>query len=63
MQNVIRFVACCGVSAVFAILVPLVATAHEHRDLVGGQYEVTIGFITEPAFVAEMGRYQLGSGA
>src|SRR5829696_1470282 len=41
------------VAAALAALVPALTAAHEHRELVNGQYEVSIGFIEEPAFVGE----------
>ena len=40
------------------VVVALLATAgvesaHEHRELVDGQYEITVGFINEPAVAEE----------
>jgi hypothetical protein len=32
---------------------PPAALAHEHRDIAGGKYELTVGFITEPALQNE----------
>ena len=43
----------CVAAALVAAFLPLVASAHEHREIVNGQYEVTIGFIEEPAFAGE----------
>jgi len=36
------------------ILAPLATGAHEHREVADGQYELTIGFMAEPALVGEM---------
>jgi len=45
--------AACGVAVVFLMLGALSVRAHEHREVANGQYAITIGFITEPAFVNE----------
>ncbi len=29
----------------------ITAIAHEHREVADGQYELTVGFLNEPAFV------------
>lgn len=46
-----------GISAValvaMLVLMPLAANAHEHRHVVDEQYELTVGFLEEPAFVGE----------
>ena len=51
MQRIVRIAASCGVAAVFLALLPLVASAHEQREVAGGQYELVVGFLDEPAFV------------
>ncbi len=43
----------CGAAVLLAVLLPLTAAAHEHREVAGGQYELTVGFLDEPAFVGE----------
>jgi len=43
----------CAAATLFAAVLPLTASAHEHREVAGGQYEMTVGFIDEPAFVGE----------
>ncbi|MDQ3693751.1 MAG: hypothetical protein M3464_08990 [Chloroflexota bacterium] len=43
----------CGAVALFLLLLPLGALAHEGRELIGGQYEVEVGFIDEPAYLGE----------
>jgi hypothetical protein len=40
-----------GLVTVVALLLPALVTAHEHREVAGGQYELTVGFLNEPAFV------------
>ena len=50
MQRVIRFIACCGLVGVFAVLLPLVASAHEHRNVANNKYVMIVGFLDEPAF-------------
>jgi hypothetical protein len=53
MQRIARLAASLGVAAVLGLLVPVVASAHEGREVANGQYEVVIGFLDEPAFVGE----------
>jgi hypothetical protein len=53
MQRIIRVAACSGLVSVLAAALPLGAAAHEHRDILNGQYEIVIGFLDEPAFVGE----------
>ena len=43
----------CAAAVLVAALLPLAAAAHEHREVAGGQYEMSVGFIEEPAFVGE----------
>ena len=52
MPSIFRLAGCGVVTALVALL-PLTTAAHEHRELGNGQYDVTIGFIEEPAFVGE----------
>ena len=51
MQRIVRIAASCGVVAVFLTLFPLAASGHEQREVAGGQYELVVGFLDEPAFV------------
>ena len=53
MRIAIRFLALLVVVAVAASLSGPRASAHEVRVVGGGQYEVVIGFLDEPAFVGE----------
>ena len=53
MYRIVRTALRGGLVAVLILLVPIVASAHESRELGGGQYQVEIGFIDEPAFVGE----------
>ena len=51
MQRIIHLAASCGLVILFAALLPFVANAHERREVADGQYELTVGFLDEPAFV------------
>lgn len=53
MQRTLRAAMTLGVVALLLALTPLVASAHEQRELADGQYEMVVGFIDEPAFVRE----------
>ena len=53
MKRMSRLAASCGMVALFALVLPLGASAHEHRDIAGGQYSVVVGFLNEPAFAGE----------
>lgn len=53
MMRTASVIARCGFIALFVALLPLGAHAHERRELVGGQYEVEVGFIDEPVYVGE----------
>ncbi len=53
MQRFARLAASLGVAAVLGLLVPVVASAHEGREVANGQYEIVVGFFDEPAFVGE----------
>ena len=35
------------------VLMPLTGSAHEHQMVLDDQYELTVGFLAEPAFVGE----------
>ncbi len=37
-----------------ALLVPATASAHERRDLLGGKYQATVGFLNEPAYDGQL---------
>ena len=51
--RIARVILGCATAALLVALLPVAASAHERRELVGGRYELTIGFIDEPAFVGE----------
>ena len=53
MMRTLSVIARCAIVALFLGLLPLGAQAHERRELVGGQYEIEVGFIDEPAYVGE----------
>ena len=53
MERIIRLAAGGGVVATLIALLPLAAAAHERREVAGGQYELVVGFLDEPAFVGE----------
>lgn len=36
--------------AAIALLMPMIASAHEHRELADGRYSVVVGFSSEPAY-------------
>jgi hypothetical protein len=48
-----RIAALSGVLAAVALVLPLGAAAHEHRDVLNDQYSMTVGFLAEPAFAGE----------
>ena len=37
-----------------ALLAPATASAHERRDLLGGKYQVVVGFLDEPAYDGQL---------
>lgn len=39
--------------AAFALLLPMVASAHEHREIDNGKYTFVVGFLNEPAFAGQ----------
>lgn len=53
MQRLLKY----GISALalvaMLVVMPLITNAHEHRNVVDDQYELTVGFLEEPAFVGE----------
>jgi hypothetical protein len=53
MQRLLKY----GISALalvaMLVVMPLIANAHEHRHVVDEKYELTVGFLEEPAFVGE----------
>ena len=51
--RVSRVAALGGLLIALALVAPLGASAHEHRDVVNGQYSLVVGFLEEPAFVGE----------
>jgi hypothetical protein len=51
MRRNTRSLLMLGILAIAALLLPAVITAHEHRQVADGQYELTVGFLNEPAFV------------
>ncbi len=53
MPRILSVIVRCGLVALFLALLPPGALAHEGRELIGGQYEIEIGFIDEPAYVGE----------
>ena len=53
MQSFLRNSGTIAVALTLTLLLTSSAMAHEHREILGGQYEITIGFLEEPAFVGE----------
>lgn len=53
MQPLLRRIGAFAAVLVLALVLAVPALAHEHREILDGQYEVTIGFLEEPAFVGE----------
>ncbi len=51
MHRIIRLLASLGLALVLATTFVSVGSAHEHREVADGQYELTIGFLDEPAYV------------
>lgn len=51
MTTKLRTIAGCGAALLIAALFPFFVAAHEHRDVADGQYELTVGFLEEPAYV------------
>ena len=53
MKRMSRLAASCGLIAVIALVLPFQVSAHEQRDIAGGQYSMVVGFLDEPAFAGE----------
>ena len=53
MLRMIRKNPAFALVAILLVLTPFVTTAHEHREVADGQYELTVGFLEEPAYVNE----------
>lgn len=53
MQSLLRRAGAMIATVILLLVMAVPAIAHEHREILGGQYEVTIGFLEEPAFVGE----------
>jgi hypothetical protein len=51
MHRILKTVMAFAAIALIAALIPTIAAAHEHREVADGQYELTVGFLNEPAFV------------
>ncbi len=51
MHRIIRLLASVGLALTLATTFVSVGSAHEHREVADGQYELTIGFLDEPAYV------------
>jgi hypothetical protein len=50
MRRSIRAAAGWGLALLSLVAWPLVASAHEHRTIANGQYNVVVGFLDEPSF-------------
>jgi hypothetical protein len=55
MHRFTRLAAVCGLalSTVLLLVAPLVAQAHEVRQLADGKYQIVVGFIDEPVFAGD----------
>ena len=54
MRRLTSFATIGGVALACALVAfPLVADAHESRDIVGGKYHIVIGFMNEPVFAGD----------
>jgi len=53
MQRLIRAATSGGAVVALSALLPIAASAHETYEVPGGQFEMVIGFMEEPAFVGE----------
>ncbi len=53
MQRILKTVMSFAAIALIAALLPTMAAAHEHREVADGRYELTVGFLTEPAYVTQ----------
>ncbi|HEU0113154.1 MAG TPA: hypothetical protein VFQ80_00670 [Thermomicrobiales bacterium] len=50
MRRSLRSVAGWSLALLFVVAWPLVASAHEHRTIANGQYNMVVGFLDEPTF-------------
>jgi hypothetical protein len=48
MRRSLRSVAGWSLALLFVVAWPLVASAHEHRTIANGQYNVVVGFLDLP---------------
>ena len=53
MQRIVAVLARATGAAVLVGLVPAAVAAHDVREVAGGQYEMVVGFLDEPAFAGE----------
>ena len=53
MHQILRFVARATGAALLVGFLPAAVAAHEVREVAGGQYELVVGFLEEPAFAGE----------
>jgi hypothetical protein len=51
MHRLIRLLASVGLALMLTATFSLAGSAHEHREVADGKYELTVGFINEPAYV------------
>lgn len=51
MRFNLRTIIILALSAMTAIGAAVTTVAHEHREVADGQYELTVGFLNEPAYV------------
>lgn len=52
-QGITRAVLGCGTAVAMALLLSMTAAAHERREVAGGQFQMVVGFLNEPAFAGE----------
>ena len=52
-ERIARFAAGFAALALLFGMLPSGASAHEHRDIAGGQYSMVVGFLDEPAVAGE----------
>ncbi len=53
MLRNIKLLASLAALTLLAGLIPTLTAAHEHREVADGRYELTVGFLTEPAYVTQ----------
>ena len=54
MSRVARTLSTLVAMAAALALLPLATLAHDHRAILNDEYEITVGFITEPAYAGEL---------